>query len=317
MPRAAPSSPRAATAALFSHLRHAGWAHDLRQLLRLGLLGLLACSLIRDTAWRHLALQGLLQLLLAAVSLKELAQAPDTWRDARLTWQRTRHPGRWFWHLFAPEIRAWVLTAGRLLWAGLRKPRAAAAAPASTAPGEQVFTTLRRSSHGSLLPLAVISSLAELPVVHLILGAQMADPRQALTLHLVLLAGNLLTLALLLGDARLIGRGEHRLDAGQLHLAVGARFDAALPRVDILEATALSPAEGRALARGPQAVVCSPAGEPNVRLRLRPGHGARVSRCGQALAGVCEIGVRVDDPAALLRALTPTGAVDPDGTPAA
>jgi hypothetical protein len=200
--------------------------------------------------------------------------------------------------LVAAEFRGWSFTALRLCWAGVWRP-------AHTAPvtGEQPFGYLRRSSHGALLPLAVMSSLMELPITHLVLGSSALSETAKFNAHVALLLASGLSILALVGDRHLIGTGAHLLTNEHLELALGARADGRIAKSDIVSAEWLKP--GMLSKRECRAadMVVAPADAPNVRLMLRPGALTDMTWLGVAVPLARTVLVYVDDPQALVHQL--------------
>ncbi len=280
------------------YLQQQTWRGHLRDLFRLGLLGLMLTALVAEPELRWQLKRAVVELLILAIGAKEAADMPANWRRMRLRWRATGSLLQGCAELVAVEFRGWSRTALRLCWAGVWRP--AHMAPVS---GGQPFAYLRRSSHGALLPLAVMSSVMELPITHLVLGSSALSETAKFNAHVALLLVSGLSILALVGDRRLMGIGAHLLTDEHLVLALGARAHGRIARSDIVSAEWLKPGQLSKMERRAADMVVAPADAPNVRLMMRPGASTDLTWLGVAVPDARTVLVYVDDPQALVRQL--------------
>ncbi len=194
-------------------------------------------------------------------------------------------------------------------FAGWLTRRAPSPRPAGIAIGY-----LRRSSYGALLPLAVLSSIGEIPVTALLLGSIAHGAAERHGIELVMAIAMVLSFVALLGDRWLLKHGGHVVTAHALDLQVAARAAGGLPRAAILRVVPSRKPRDAARDVGLRDVdiaIVSPMDGPNVLLLLAPGTPGHWRQGGVERPWPRALLLYVDDPDALVRALAPTTVDNP------
>ncbi len=186
--------------------------------------------------------------------------------------------------------------------------------PAPMMPAGEPFTMLRRSSYPALAAVLGLCAVVELPVGALILRAAGISPEMQQVLHGVFVVGMVATLILGWGDLYWLRAGQHVVDADALHLRLGERVTARVPLAAIHQVAPIAkqrPAPRRmTLAERRRVLKVSPLESPNVRLHVRS--GAWTGRVlGAPVSPLVEIiEVYVDEPEALIAALSRAAPTD-------
>lgn len=168
------------------------------------------------------------------------------------------------------------------------------------------LTYMKSGNAQAIFALMLVGLVAEIPLVSLILGPMLkASPESAASLHAGLLGVSALAVVLLIGDRRCIGQGQHLLTPTHLHLRLGLRAQADLPRVDIQAIRAVPADEARRLTAGchprPADHVClALSALPNLELEL--GRALPVTIVGAAHEARLIL-LHVDEPLLLIAAL--------------
>jgi hypothetical protein len=133
------------------------------------------------------------------------------------------------------------------------------------------------------------------------------DPGAARVLHALMFVSCLSGLVWVLGDRRLVGAGQHVLDAEGLHLRIGARTEGTIPRAAIAACERVNePVQAWCRRRGIAPIdtlVASPLDKPNTVLILHDDCPVRLTHWGVAREGLACVFLYVDRPDALATAL--------------
>jgi hypothetical protein len=294
----------AAVSPFAARLRQATWTE---QFLQAYLILLGACVL--RFALPDSLVQALRPLLFIAPLLpllaKDLANLPDALARTRAAvraraWRQL--PAAWL----PPELVG-LLRVDRALRHGfvswlLRRP-------APVPPAGRSFTYLERGSYRTACAILLVSCLLELPIDAAIVPLLVADHGARLSIHLLMLAGALSSIAYMLGDRWLLGAGEHVLTAQGLALRIGARTHGTIPLQAIAACERIDePAAGWLRRHGVnprQAVRASPFDKPNAVLLLQPGNNVRLHHMGVERNHASCIFLYLDRPQDLIHALAP------------
>jgi len=282
----------------FHQLRDAPWSAAFRY----AWATLLACvflKMILPAAWVH-ALQPLLKVApLLPLAAKDLAHLPDAlartrvalvlrdWRALLLAW-------------LAPELVGLLrldsaLRRGFVSWL-LRRPQPAL-------PPGQAFSYLERGAYGSLVAMALISTLVDLPLNGFIVQLFVKTAQQRHVIHVLMAVACLSSLAWVLGDRWLVGKGQHVLDDDVLHLRVGARTSGRIPRHAIARCEPLTVTMDAWLRqRGiapRRSLRVSPLDKPNTVLIFNDNSPVRLTHMGVERTGLACVFLYLDSPQAL------------------
>jgi hypothetical protein len=287
-----------------ARLRQARWTD---QFLQAYLIFLGACVLrfALPDALGHALRPFLFVAPLLPLIAKDLAHFPDALARTRAavrarTWRAL--PAAWL----PPELVGLIrldraLRRGFVGWL-LRRPRAAQ-------PAGRSFTYLERGSYRTACAILLVSCLLELPIDAAIVQLAAADHGARLSIHLLMLAGALSSIAYMLGDRWLIGAGEHVLTEQGLELRIGARTHATIPLQAIAACERIDEPAAAWLRRhgvNPrQAVRASPFDKPNAVLRLQPDNKVPLNHMGVERSDVSCIFLYLDRPQELIHALAP------------
>jgi hypothetical protein len=294
----------AAIAPFAARLREARWTD---QFLQVYLIFLGACVLrfALPDALGHALRPFLLAAPLLPLIAKDLAHFPDALARTRAavrarTWRAL--PAAWL----PPELVG-LLRLERALRRGfvgwlLRRPR-------PVQPAGHSFAYLERGSYRTACAILLVSCLLELPIDAGIVQLAAADHATRLTIHLLMLAGALSSIAYMLGDRWLIGAGEHVLTEQGLELRIGARTHGTIPMTAIAACERIDEPAAAWLRRhglNPrQAVRASPFDKPNAVLRLKPDNKVPLNHMGVERSDVSCIFLYLDRPQDLIHALAP------------
>ncbi|MCH7344704.1 hypothetical protein LZ017_15080 [Pelomonas sp. CA6] len=289
--------------AFWRTLRQRNWQQHIGHTLGMAWL-LVFASLLLPREWRAGLGGWLFGAVVLALGVKEAAEAPENWERARRRWRAGAKPLRVLVAATPPEVVGWFKTLGCWgagAWAGLRRqpPPRRSATQAAAMP----LDYLRRSGYRNLMPMLLACTVADMLVVHFLIGLVWPGVLARALGH----AGfGLLHLGLvmaLLGDRYWMGQGRHALDQRFLYLRLGCRGHGRIARADILKAGVW---RGRLpkhrLTR--QDAVITPWAPPNVRLLLRP-QSTRLRLLGSSRSDLRCLYLYVDEPQSLLAALRP------------
>jgi hypothetical protein len=285
-----------ALSASVSFAQRVSWKYYLGKVCGPLLVALIAVSVATEQPLRQFLKIVILAMVICAIAVKECAESPRTYGGAIDTFRRTRNPLQALCRLVPEEIRGWLATALRLQVAAFSRRRW----PAEPANAVATFHFLRRSGYHTLLPIVVLMSAVELPVVSLLLPALLPASAPVSALHALLVALSVVTLTMLIGDRRLLGAGAHVGTGEALHLDLGARCSGELPLSALIAAREIGPAEARRLSRDPSVVVVSPWDAPNAVLSLRAGVPPGLRYLGAHATWAKELALYVDRPAEMV-----------------
>jgi hypothetical protein len=295
-------SPSSFLAAHAERLRRSSWGNAFGN----AWLTLMACAFLKvvlPAALVHALRPWMLMAPIVPLIAKDLAHWPDALARSRSALAAHAWDGLVLAWL-PPELVGLVrldaqLRRGFVEWL-LRRPR-------PQAPAGQVFGYLERGAYRTVVAIALVSLLVELPI-HAIAGSLLLrDPAERHLVHLLLIVGSLSSLAWVMGDRWWIGQGQHVLDAHDLHLRVGARTVGNIPRTAIAgcqRLTGSAAAWCRDHAIDPRAALrASPFDKPNAVLMLKEGSQVRVHHLGRERTGLACVFLYLDRPADLSAAL--------------
>lgn len=239
-------------------------------------------------------------LLLVAKDMSHLPDALARTRAVRAdrAWQRL--PAAWL----PPELVGLfrldgALRRGFFNWL-LRRPQPAL-------PAGQAFGYLERGAYGTVVAIALVSLVIEIPLDGLVASFFVHDPAARRLLHVAMLAGALSSLAWVLGDRWWIAGGRHVLDGDSLHLRIGARTHGSIARGAIAACERIDvPAAAWCRTHGidPRAaLVVSPFDPPNAVLILEPGADVRLQHLGRVRTGLVCVFLYLDRPELLAAAV--------------
>jgi hypothetical protein len=209
------------TISIVSQMR---WSSYLKLLVFALLISLFASKFITDISLRQSVRNGLLLLFLFACSVKELIDTPANWVRAKNSYRLSKSFWLACYELFPAEFRGWIRTLLQIQRACWRNPRVA-----QETANTNEFTYLKNGMYSSLLAIAVVSCLAEIPLSLLMVSLFKIDPSTSNIIHLVTILTAILTITSLIGDKRLLGKAVHKIENGYLVLQLGARAHAKIP----------------------------------------------------------------------------------------
>ena len=283
-------------------LRQTSWARVTRTAWAILLIGLFT-SMLLHTALPHVLRRLLLVAPLIPFVAKDLSHLPDAFARTRAAlaardWLALG--AAWL----PPELVGLLRLDGQMRrgfvsWL-LRRPQPA------LPPGE-AFSYLERGSYSTVVAIALISTLVDLPLNGFIvqLFVKTAQPREVI--HVLMAVACLSSLAWVLGDRWLVGKGQHVLDDDFLHLRVGARTTGIIPRhaIDRCEPLTVTANEWRRQhGIEPHRSLCaSPLDKPNSVLILNDNSPVRLTHMGVERTGLACVFLYLDRPQALASAL--------------
>lgn len=276
-------------------LRTRSWQQHLGLLAGLSWLFVFALMLVRDAELRSSIKVAWLAFLVLGFALKEAVDAPMNWSRAARRFRAERRPVRALFEAIPDEIRGWFRTfwrwqLGFVSWLLDRVPLKQS--------GDPVTGYLRRSGYTSLLPMLVASSVVDIPLLHAFVEFAAIPSAQKPWLHLGALGLHVLAFTSLLGDRYLLGAGQHLVTDTHLHIVLGARADGLIPLQCIAAVDRLRP-DFKLGRLGPDEVVVSPWGAPNVMLTLSTPASLQV--LGAPRNGMRKLYLFVDEPDAFVR----------------
>jgi hypothetical protein len=285
-----------------TRLRRTPWTTVLRNAW-LTFLSLAVVLAVLPRPFAHALRPLLFAAPLALFVAKDLVHLPDALARSRAALAQGRWrslPAAWL----PPELVGLfrldqALRRGFMQWL-LRKPQPAA-------PAGEAFGYLQQGAYRTGVAIALFCIVVELPLDAAIMPLLIKDPGARRSIHVLMLAGCLSSLAWVLGDRWLVGAGRHVLDEEGLHLRIGARTDGTIPRAAIAACERLNeaaPAWCRRHGIEPlAALVASPLDKPNTVLILNDGRLARLTHWGVQRDGLACVFLYVDRPDALAAAL--------------
>jgi hypothetical protein len=179
--------------------------------------------------------------------------------------------------------------------------------PQPPLPAGQAFTYLEQGAYRTGVAIALLATLVELPLDAALLPLFVKDPHKLHLLHGLCALGAMSTLAWVLGDRWLVGRGCHVLDADGLQLRIGARTGGTIPLAALADCRRMegTPADWcREHAIAPhKTLLASPLDKPNTVLILTADSPVRLSHMGVERSGLDCVFLYVDRPERLRLAL--------------
>jgi hypothetical protein len=282
----------------FHQLRDAPWSAAFRY----AWATLLACvflKMILPAAWVH-ALQPLFKVApLFPLVAKDLSHLPDALARTRVA-LALRDWRALFLAWLAPELVGLLrldsaLRRGCLGWL-LRRPQPAL-------PPGQAFGYLERGAYGTVVAIALISTLVDLPLNGFIVQLFVKTAQQRHVIHVLMAVACLSSLAWVLGDRWLVGKGQHVLDDDVLHLRVGARTSGSIPRHAIARCEPLTVTTDAWLRQhgiAPRrSLRVSPLDKPNTVLIFNDNSPVRLTHMGVERTGLACVFLYLDSPQAL------------------
>jgi hypothetical protein len=299
--------PIASPALYAERLRRTSWT----EVLQTAWLTLIGAMLIKLMLPAFLA-NALRPLVLIAPMLvivaKDLSHLPDAVQRLRSA-AATRDWPRMVAACLPPELVGLVrldgqMRRGLLNWL-CRRPQPAL-------PAGQALSYLERGSYRTAIAIALFAAVFELPLDALILPLFIHDADKLRLIHAVMLVGSLSTLAWVLGDRWLVGKGCHVLTADGLALRVGARTVGTIPFEHIaacerMEGPAAHWCGKRGIARHTTLLASPlPLDKPNTVLILKPDSPVRLTHMGVERDGLACVFLYLDRPELLVHALRAT-----------
>jgi hypothetical protein len=132
---------------------------------------------------------------------------------------------------------------------------------------EGSFGVMETSTYPMIVLAIAVATALELPVVHLLLSAQLGPGHAGV--HVALLLAHVYTIAWLFGDRRLLMESVHRIEGGALVVQLGLRASGRVPLAAIVGARVLPPSDPMQPRKRERGVLrVTPLDAPNVRLEL-------------------------------------------------
>lgn len=306
----ADQSPRQLLSQHAQRLRRDTWRAEFGRAW-LTFLACAALKLILPAPLRHLLSPVLAIAPLLPLMAKDLSHWPDAvarTREALATRAWRRLPAAWL----PPELVGLLrldsaLRRAFIGWLLHRQP--------APAPAGRGFGYLERGSYRTVVAIALLSMLVEVPLDAVVGALFVPDPGARHVMHALLALASLSGLAWVLGDRWAIGAGRHVLNDDGLHVRIGARTTGVLARDAIVACARLRESadawrERHGIARE-AALLASPFDRPNVVLLLDERVDASLLRqlhhLGRERAGLRCVFLYLDDPAGLTAALERRG----------
>jgi hypothetical protein len=162
------------------------------------------------------------------------------------------------------------------------------------------FSLNNGSFYSILLPLGLLASIIELPLLHFFIHAKLSDGGTSIYWHVLLLALNLCGILWLLGDRIAVAKNVHIINNDSLILRVGHRVYAELPLFDVINAKHLVDSvsnQRSGTATNPEHVThVTPFDKPNVLLEIKTSPSVVIKRWGRLSALTQYLCIYVDDP---------------------
>lgn len=182
----------------------------------------------------------------------------------------------------------------------------------NTIPGVK-FGFYQTSQYATIFIIVMICCATEVPLSYLLMGALVKDPAAAQYTHWALLATVFYSIILLLGDRYLLKSSHHLVGSDEIHLRVGARFFAQIPKAAVKQAALinstkeLSEAKSKWLQRNgfdpEETVIGTPIDTPNVALIIEHSASVKIEKYCVPRHGVRNVLIYVDDPAAFIQSI--------------
>jgi hypothetical protein len=299
--------PIASPAIYAQRLRHTSWT----EVLQYAWLTLIGTAILKLMLPAFLA-QALRPLVLIAPVLvivaKDLSHLPDALQRLRSAVAK-RDWARVATACLPPELVGLARLDGQMRRGFVNWLRRR---PQPALPAGQALPYLERGSYRTAIAIALFSVLFELPLHALILPLFIHDADQLRLIHVLLLAGSLSTLAWVLGDRWLLGKGCHVLTAEGLLLRVGARTEGRIARQHIaacerMDGPVLEWCRQRGIARHTTLLASPlPLDKPNTVLILKSNSPVRLTHMGVERNGLSCVFLYLDRPESLVHALSAT-----------
>lgn len=298
---AAESSPRHWLTTYAQRLRNATW----REIFGRAWLTFMACAalkLILPATLRHLLWPLLAVAPLLPLVAKDLSHWPDAVARTRAAlaaraWRRL--PAAWLPPEFVGLLQ--LDSALRRAFVGWLLRRTPMPAPAGRS-----FGYLERGSYRTLVAIALLSVLVELPLDAVVGALFVHDPATRRLLHVLLALASLSGLAWVLGDRWAIGAGQHVLNDEGLHVRIGVRTTGLLTHAALASCERLRGSASDWRARHgidrEAALPATPFDQPNAVLVLNASVDAsqrQLHHLGRARSDLRCVFLYLDDPDAL------------------
>jgi hypothetical protein len=275
----------------------------------------LSIGLIFLAKWGPVPFRASARLVLATLlALKIGAGMPAAWRRVA---NRRRSGAPWYQactQLFPDSFRSMLRVELSIYLEALcvlTRRALPSARRMAWVPPEGIRYTLHKGSISSIfLPLVILSSLVELPLLHVLIHAR-APEAIRLSLHMALLGTTLWGLLWALGDRSAVKQVAHVMLGDEVTLNVGLRSRGRLPLAAVERARIVKgrPREWRqALGIDKQdVVILTPMDPPNVLIDLSDErHGVRISKFGVDIDSPRYLAIYVDQAAAFQRDILKT-----------
>lgn len=296
--------PIASPAIYAQRLRQTSWTEVL-QTAWLTLIGAILIKLVLP-AFLANALRPLLLIApLLVIVVKDLSHLPNAVQRLRSAFAK-RDWARMATACLPPELVGLARLDGQMRRGFLNWLRRR---PQPALPAGQALSYLERGSYRTAIAIALFSILFELPLDALILPLFLHDADKLRLIHALMLVGSLSTLAWVLGDRWLVGKGCHVLTADGLALRVGARTVGTIPfeciaACERMDVPAAHWCGKRGIARHTTLVASTlPLDKPNAVLILKPDSPVRLTHMGVERDGLSCVFLYLDRPELLVQAL--------------
>ena len=281
-----------------SRLREASWIEVARAGYFIIIGGMLVGLLAGGDLRREILMPVSLALALALLVAKDLSGAPEACRR----WRSSRRDGAGpvaQIAAFLPPPLVGLMRVERQMWRGffawLRRQPNVAPRPEGTR-----IEFLGQGAYLTVVAIALVSLLVELPIHSMILPIAVNDPVLVARLQVLLGVGSLYSLVWVMGDRWHVKASYHVLTGDALDLRIGVRAQASIPLACIERCERLRETRSQWCrqhgVRMADTIVISPIDRPNLVLVLVPEAMVPVSLVGDERLAPRYVFVYVDRP---------------------
>lgn len=286
-------------------LRDAAWMDVIKAcyLILIGgmLLGLAVDSEVRREIVKPLSLVLAVMLFVA----KDLSGAPEALQRWRTVCKAGQGGGAQLCAFLPPGLVG-LMRVDRAMWRGclawLRRR-----ANVVQRPGGTPLHYLQQGSYSTVIGIALVSLLVELPLTAMIIPVFGLDPALKMKLHILLAAGCAYSLVWVIGDRWHVKSGYHVLTEDALDLHIGARAHGRIPLASIVRCERLAQSRQQWCRRNGvklrETMVVSPIDGPNLVLTLAPEGAVRLTLFGVEREAPAHVFLYVDRPELLVQRL--------------
>ncbi|MFZ6799431.1 hypothetical protein ACO0KZ_06475 [Undibacterium sp. Di24W] len=194
-------------------------------------------------------------------------ETPANWGRVK----RSYHADGILWkaaiELIPTEFRGWFHTALKIQIACFRKPLMTS--PLDKSNHAVKFTYLKNGMYTSLLAIAIVACLADIPFSQFLLRMNDMSAMTMAIIHAISITATLLTITSLVGDKRLLGDGVHQIENRVLQLRLGVRARANVPLSHIDSAIILNEKYAPMFNTDVSSMNVTPFDKPNLILNLK------------------------------------------------